>query len=52
MLSKIQNRFRKNIMITFPKNSKVASIIKGYLCEIPKKSGITVTYDVDPTGGE
>ena len=52
MLSKIQNKFRKNILITFPKNSKVASIIKNYLCEMPKKSGITVTYDVDPTGGE
>lgn len=52
MLSKIQNKFRKNILITFPKNSKVAAILKNYLCEMPKKSGITVTYDVDPTSGE
>ena len=48
MLSKIQNRFRKNIQIIFPKNSKIASKIKKYLRELPKKPGITVTYDVDP----
>ena len=48
MLSKIQNKFRKNIQIIFPKNSKIASKIKKYLCEFPKKPGITVTYDVDP----
>ncbi|MBR4532393.1 primosomal protein N' [bacterium] len=48
MLSKVQNRFRKNISITFPKNSKVAAAIKNCLWKIEKKSGITVTYDVDP----
>ena len=48
MLSKVQNRFRKNISITFPKNAKVASAIKNCLWKIEKKSGITVTYDVDP----
>lgn len=48
MLSKVQNRFRKNISITFPKNAKIASSIKSCLWKIEKKSGITVTYDVDP----
>ena len=48
MLSKVQNRFRKNISITFPKNAKVAAAIKNCLWKIEKKSGITVTYDVDP----
>lgn len=50
MLSKIQNRFRKNILITFPKNSKVAAKIRNYLSEMPKQTGITVTYDADPLG--
>lgn len=48
MLSKVQNRFRKNISITFPKNAKIAAAIKNCLWKIEKKSGITVTYDVDP----
>ena len=48
MLSKVQNRFRKNISITLPKNAKVAAAIKNCLWKIEKKSGITVTYDVDP----
>jgi primosomal protein N' (replication factor Y) len=48
MLSKIQNRFRKNISISFPKNAKVAAAIRKCLWKIEKKSGITVTYDVDP----
>ena len=48
VLSKVQNRFRKNITITFPKNSKIAEIIKDFLSEIPKNSGLTLTFDVDP----
>ena len=48
MLSKVQNRFRKNISITFPKNAKVASMLKKCLCGLPAKAGITVTFDVDP----
>ena len=48
MLSKVQNRFRKNISITFPKNTKVAALIKKCLWKIEKKSLITITYDIDP----
>ena len=48
MLSKVQNRFRKNISISFPKNAKIAAAIKNCLWKIEKKSGITITYDVDP----
>ena len=48
MLSKVQNRFRKNISITFPKNAKVSSMLKRCLCELPAQAGITVTFDVDP----
>ena len=48
MLSKVQNRFRKNISISFPKNAKVAAAIKRCLWKIEKRSGITLTYDVDP----
>ena len=48
MLSKVQNRFRKNISISFPKNAKIAAAIKNCLWKIDKKSGITITYDVDP----
>ena len=48
MLSKVQNRFRKNISITFPKNSRIAANLKKYLWNLPERSGITVTYDVDP----
>lgn len=48
MLSKVQNRFRKNISITFPKNAKSASMLKKCLSGLPVKSGITVTFDVDP----
>lgn len=47
MLSKVQNRFRKNISITFQKNAKVAASIKKCLWKMEKKSGITVTFDVD-----
>ena len=48
MLSKVQNRFRKNISLSFPKNAKIAALIKKYLLKIEKVSGITVTFDVDP----
>ena len=48
MLSKVQNRFRKNISITFPKNAKVAASIKKCLWKMEKMSGIAVTFDVDP----
>jgi len=48
MLSKVQNRFRKNISISFPKNAKIAASIKNFLWKMEKKSGITVTFDVDP----
>ena len=48
MLSKVQNRFRKNISITFPKNAKVAASIKKCLWKMEKMSGVTVTFDVDP----
>ena len=48
MLSKVQNRFRKNILISFPKNAKVAASLKRQLLTLPEKSGITITYDVDP----
>ncbi len=48
LLSKVQNRFRRNIPIIFPKNSKVAFQLKDALCRMPLKPGITVTYDVDP----
>ena len=48
MLSKVQNRFRKNISLSFPKNAKVAALIKKYLFKMEKVSGVTVTFDVDP----
>ena len=48
VLSKIQNKFRKNISIVFPKNSKIGAKLRNYLAAMPKSYGITVTYDVDP----
>jgi primosomal protein N' (replication factor Y) len=48
MLSKVQNRFSKNISLSFPKNAKVAALIKKYLLKMEKVSGVTVTFDVDP----
>lgn len=46
-LAKLQNRFRVNISITLPKNSKFGKALKRLLSELPARSRITVTFDVD-----
>lgn len=46
-LAKLQNRFRLNISITLPKNSRIGKALKQRLSTLPAKSGITVTFDVD-----
>lgn len=47
-LSKTKNRFRKNISIISPKNSKAFKILKDTLLEIPRVPQILITFDVDP----
>jgi len=47
-LSRINNRFRKNITLISPKNSSASKALTLILNSCPVKKGIAVTFDIDP----
>lgn len=47
-LSKIKNRFRKNITLISPKNSSDLKKLNKIITNFPSFKGVAITFDVDP----